>query len=341
MHKKFRLLFALILALSAAIGVGADSSDRVFCGDLAPTDCQLLRDSAAAMDMLNALAFDATMTMRIDFGEPMNLAGRVHGAFEFDDEALQAMEDMSADLAAADLNALVDLALTSAKAKLSIQMSGAADDEPFELALDIQLKDGVLLIGAEALEAMTGESMEGLEGFGIDLNGALDAVLAEAGYAPTMDAGEHSLDDSAMKEAEAAAMSVVRLADSEINDVAVAVFEHDIDVNALMSMAAVEQMVAASGGFENEQSMDELLDLIDFRQLKAREYIGLDDRYAYRIDMLIDVTMAPGEGDQALAGALVMDMRVDLSDFNQPVEVEIPEDIFVLPLAMMMQMSEQ
>ena len=33
-------------------------------------------------------------------------------------------------------------------------------------------------------------------------------------------------------------------------------------------------------------------------------------------------------------------MTIDLSDFNQPVAVEIPEDAFIIPLAMMMMMAE-
>ena len=341
MHKTYALLFAIFLALAASLGALADSTEGVYCGDLPAADCQILQDSAEAMNELNALAFDANMTMSFDFGETMDLAGRVYGAFEFDEESIEAIEDMSAQLSMANLNALVDMVLTSAKANLSIEMSGVAADEAIDLDLDLRLKDGVLLLGAEALEAMTGESMEGMEGFGIDLNGALEAVLAESDDLSSLDEGASIHDDSAMKAAEAAATSVKRLADSEVNGVAVAVFETEVDVNALLSMGVVEQAVAASGGLESGESMEALLDSINFRALSTREYIGLDDRYTYRIDMKMDMTMTLDDGAEAIDGALVMDMRVDLSDFNQPVAVEIPEDIFVFPLTMMMQMGEQ
>ena len=337
MHKTYALLFALILALAAATGALADATEGVFCGELAAADCQILLDSAEAMNNLNAMAFDADMDLRVDAGEPMNLAGRVYGAMAFDDGSLQAMEDMSAELSMANLDALVDLALTSTKAKMSIALSGEADGEAIELELDFQLADGVLLLGADGLEAMTGESMEGMAGFGIDLNGALGLVLAETGDPSLLDESASIADESAMQaiEAEAeAAMSVRRLADSEVNGVAVAVFETVIDVNALLSMPLVAQMVAASGGLENAQSTDETLESIHFTNLSSREYIGLQDHYAYRVDLTMDMTMAP-------EGALAMDMRVDLSDFNQPVAVSIPEDAFVIPLAMMMQMGEQ
>ncbi len=344
MQKKHRLIIALILLLAAAAGALADASEGVYCGDLAQADCQILLENADLMNALNSLAFDASMDMRLDGAEPMRLAGRVHGAFGFDDESLRALEDMSAQMSIADLTALVDLALTSAKARLSIEMSGAAVEDSFDLDLDLLLQDGVLLLGAEALEAMTGESMEGLAGIGVDLNGAIDLVLAEAGDLSMLDESAPMTDESAMQaiEAEAeAAMSVRRLADSEVNGVAVAVFETVIDVNALLSMPLVAQMVATSGGLENAQSIDETLNSIHFANMSSREYIGLQDRYTYRIDMTMDMTMTLAEGDQALDGALALDMLVDLSGFDQPVELSMPEDVFVIPLAMMMQMSEQ
>ena len=40
-------------------------------------------------------------------------------------------------------------------------------------------------------------------------------------------------------------------------------------------------------------------------------------------------------------GSIVMDMSMEVFDFNEPVEVEIPEDAFVFPLAMMMAMGSE
>ena len=82
----------------------------------------------------------------------------------------------------------------------------------------------------------------------------------------------------------------------------------------------------------------ELMQGIDVTEFSNRQYIGVDDRYTYRIDVTMDMIMggeALGLDDRDLQMTMHLDMY--LSDFNESFNVTIPEDAFILPLAMLMQ----
>ena len=49
MIRQCMMLIALILLLMPAAGAFADSTDGVFCGDLAEADCQILLENAEVM----------------------------------------------------------------------------------------------------------------------------------------------------------------------------------------------------------------------------------------------------------------------------------------------------
>lgn len=335
MLKGYAILLALALALMPLVGVQADSMDgEVFCGDLLEADCQILLDNADVMDSLNSLAFFVNMSLDADTDEGMQLFAQGHGGFELDNETLRAVNEMSEDVSEADLGALVELLLTSVKAELWFEVKGTSGTEDVDIELQLRLKDGVVLVGADALEALTGEPMTGVEAFGIDLNGAIGEMLEESGAMPAADVSD-------MEEAEAAAMTITRLPDSEVTDVAVAVFETDIDLDTFFSLVSAEELVAASNDLEDQQSARELIEAIGVKEFYTRQYIGLEDYYTYRMDMVLDVSIAGENYDMETDASFVMDMSILLSDFNEPVHVEIPEDAFVFPLAMIMQMGSQ
>ena len=175
--------------------------------------------------------------------------------------------------------------------------------------------------------------MTGMEWLGVDVTGAIGDLLTESGMMPDMDAND-------LEEVEASATSVTRLPDSEINGVAVAVFETSVDVNSILSLISIEDMIAASDSNEDPEKTMEMVQAIDVRDLSSRQYIGLDDRYTYRLEVSVDLTAPAESGDQdGGEKTIVMDLDVGLSGFNDPVEVEIPEDAMVFPLAMMLQMN--
>ena len=335
MLRKLVIFIAVIaLALPGAIAL-AESMDDVFCGDLSGSDCQILQDNAAVMDNLNSFAVSMSMNLAADSDEPLRLSLQANGQFELDDESLQAINERAVDLAAAEWAELAEIFLTSAKASVWMEITDLSGAEAVTSEFNLLMKDGIVLLSADALSALAGEDMSGMEGFGIDLNDAIGELLAETGALPEPDSAE-------MEEMVAvadSALSVARLADSEVSGVAVAVFRSDLDLNAFLSMISADLLAAAAKDMDDSKAADDLMEALAGGEFSVTQYIGLDDKYTYGLDMLMDMDMSYTENDQQRNASISMDLKAKLSDFGQPVNVEIPEDVFVFPLAMMMQMG--
>ncbi len=319
MLKRFTILIALVLMLTAVLSAQAETmEDGVFCGDLQATDCQILRDNAAVMDQVFSAAIDISMDLATSAeaaANNMSLRGAGNGALAVDPALVDEMQSEEAG----DMAAALEPLLTAITGEFTLSLSGASADEPFEMSLDLLLKDGKIVFNAAAMSELTGDSMEGLEWFGVDISGALDEVLQEAGIGAAP--AEH---DSMMDDGPASGMMVTRLDDSVLAGVPVAVFETSLAASALESMLAAETddpAMSISGA------------------ISSRNYIGLSDHFSYRLELTGELTLPDGE--HGAGTTLVMDVGVEMSAFNQPVSVEIPEDALVFPLAMMLQMNSQ
>lgn len=333
---KLRIFAVLLVVMLLSLAVvQADSTDRaILCGDLPDADCQILLDNEVVMNSLNSFAFVMSMNVSVSGDDPMQLAMQGDGALSLSDAALEAANAMTGSMSDTDMSALLELLLTSIEGEVLFELKGGSAEGPIDVELALRMKDGIVLVGAEALEAMTGESMGGMEAFGIDLNDALGETLAETGMMPSADIGE-------MEAVEAEVTTVTRLPDGDVNGVAVAVFETDIDINAVFSLVDAEELFAASDEMDDPEMAQEIIDAIDVREFVARQYIGLDDSYTYQIEMALDMTMSSEHTDLETDAGIVLDLSIEMSDFNEPVEVEIPEDAFIFPLAMMMAMGNQ
>ncbi|MCY3781536.1 MAG: hypothetical protein OXG78_14580 [Chloroflexi bacterium] len=335
MLKKSLMLALLVVLLSSLAGVQADTNERPdLCGSLPQTDCQILVENENSWMSLNSFGFSFSMDITADADESMHFTGQGAGAFEIDSEANQTLIEMNENLSAVDIGALVELMLTSVEGKISFEFSVSGGDEDLDTAMTLLLKDGVVVIDAAALEALTGEPMGGLEAFGIDLNGALDEAFDELGV---MDLSELN----ATSEAEVAATTVSRLPDEEIRGDAVAVFESTINVETLFSLVSLEELVAASNDLDDPEEVAALIEAMEFGDFSIREYIGLENRYTYRVEITMAMTVSGEASELDGDASIVMDMSMEVFDFNVPVNVEIPEDAFVFPLAMMMAMGDQ
>ncbi len=335
MLKKSLILAALLSALISLLPAQAKDESR-FCGDLSAEDCQMLQANAQAMDAVHSLAFAGAMSMEAAPEGLIELAGSGSGKIEFDADAMASLSEMSAEMLTANYSQAAELLLTTSKADVSFALSGSLEGEAFEMELSLLLKDGVLLLGAGAMEALTGESMTGMAAFGLDLNGAIADMLGgemtsmpEPGYAEDM------------SDLEAAATTISRLPDSQVNGVAVAVFETQLDLESLFAMMCGADMLAAEGDELARQAAEDFCDAISAMTVTAREYIGIDDAYTYRMDAAMEMAMAGESLGLQSETAIAMRMDFTLSGFNEPVEVEIPEDAMIFPLAMMLQMNEQ
>ena len=124
-----------------------------------------------------------------------------------------------------------------------------------------------------------------------------------------------------------------------MNGAAVAVFKTDFDLAAFFSLVSPEQLIAASGELHDPQTLSEAMDSIEVGEFSLTQYIGLDDSYTHGTDILADVSMSYTETGQSQTSSVFFEMTAVLSNFGEPVEVPIPEDAFVFPLAMLMQMG--
>lgn len=338
MVKKCTILVVLVLLLMPLAIVQADSTH---CGDLSDADCQIILNNIAVMNEVNSFAFD--MDMSFDAGgdaidESMRLAGQAGGAVSMAEEALLEIEALSEDMSESDDAALLELLLTGLTADiwLNLNMSSASEDSTMELSL--RMKEGVVLIGAGAMAELTGQEMTGLEWFGLDLTGGIEDLLSEAGIMPESDSTPMHSDE--MEAAEAAATMITRLPDSEVNGVAVAVFETNIDINEIMSMITIEDIVAEAGEGQDPEMALDIMQHMTINELVSRQYIGLINYYTYGLDVALDLVIDGEFMDSPGASVTItLDVDIEMSDFNEPVEVEIPEDAMIFPLAMMMQMN--
>lgn len=335
MLRRYLIIVALIALVFPFAFARADTMDDVFCGDLSQADCQILLENAAVMDDLNSFAVQVGMAFAADSDEPMVLSMQAYGQFELDDESLQAINDKAVNVTELDWGALAELFLTSVKADVWVELTDNSGAEEVKSEIELLLKDGILLMSADALTALTGEDMSGMAGFGIDLNDAIGELLTESGAMPEADTDE-------MQEMEAVAetaMSIARLPDSEVSGVAVAVFRTDLDLNAFLSLVSAEQLVDASEDMDDPQAVRELMDAIEIGEFSVTQYIGLDDSYTYGMDVSMVMAMAFQENGQELTSSISFALAAELSNFGEPVEVEISEDAFVFPLAMLLQMG--
>ena len=336
MLRKYLTLIVLIaLALPAAVA-SADAANDVFCGELSQSDCQILLDNAAVMDSLNSFAVFVSLALEADSDEPTHVFAQAYGQFEIDDESLQTINQLTANTKEDDWGALAELFLTTVKADVWIQMRDLSSGEEVESEVKLLLKDGILMLSADALSALSGEDLTGMEGFGIDLNDAIGELLAESGAMPEADAAE-------MQEIEAladSATSITRLPDGEVSGVAVAVFKTDFDLGAFFSLVSPEQLLAASDDLGDSRTLSEIMDSIEVGEFSVTHRIGLEDSYTYGMDIVIDMSMSHTKDGQLRTSTINFEMAALLSNFGEPVDVAIPEDVFAFPLAMLLQMRE-
>ena len=320
------IIVALVLLLPLALASGQTLDKRaLLCGDLGDADCQILLQNDAVMDGVNAFAVDAATTLDVQAPEPdaMSLAMTMSGGMAFSQEtmdAILAMEDslmnMGMQVSSEVTIAMLDTLIAGMSARLSADIQIASQDGVEDMSLNLLIKDGVVILNAAAVAEATGESMGGLEWFGIDATGLFTLLAEESDMhsAMTSDEGMSGVSEMMM------AQAVTRLADSQVNGVPVAVFEIDQNLDQFMGLLDTGATAAVA-------------DSASTLTATMRQYIGLDDYYTHRAEIHI------ASVDEALMASMAMSMTMNFSDFNLPVAVEIPEDAFVFPLEFLLQMG--
>ena len=316
MVKQMSIILALLL-----IGVLTVAAEDVNCGDLSEADCQVLSDNHARMHELSAFHFEAEMGMEVQgvaSQDILKLELSGSGDLAMDAAAADGIDDM-AEQAEAIIGSLAG--------QMSFVLSLVEEGKTETIELDMLMRDSIFLFSGSIMDELMGAPMDDMDWFGLDLTGAIDAVLEQTGIS------EEALQDS--PEPAETMGTITRLDDSVVNGVPVAVFESLADLDALMAGGAesIDEFMAPLGMAGT---------MISSGEMTSRHYVGLDDGYTYRQEMSGDFRVK-GLTIEGASGDLdaTMSLSIDLSAFNVPVEVELPEDVPAFPLAMMLAMGNR
>ena len=348
MFKKCTMLLTVMLLLLPLTAVHADMpGDNVFCGDLSHSDCAILMQNAEVMDTLESFGFSMSMALgtsgdAADSNMSVSLTGS--GSLSMDPTQVAAINAAVSDQSEDAMTALLETFVSGLAGDISLEMNTETAEETVHLTFHLRMRDGVLVFNAGAMEALMGESMEGMEWLGVDLNGGLADLLGEAGILPEMgaDDGEMGDHDGEMDAGYDSSATIVRLPDGEVAGTAVAVFETSVDMNAMLSLLNIEELLLAETAEETADAgqVAAMIESVQVNELSSRQYIGLQDHFSHRLAVNMDAVF-PGAmvGDGSGDVTFTMTLDIVLTAFNEPVVVEIPEDAVVFPLAMMMMMG--
>jgi hypothetical protein len=363
MSKKLLILSILMLLVVPFAGVNAQNMAEGsidYCAILPEADCQILVQSEAAMGDVSSMAFDMSIAYDIAMSGDDMPPGMDNINFAIDGTGAVAIDKAAFDeiysLAASDMSAyfeqmpsLIDGMIAGIDGEMTLNISlpemlgmAMGGDVPSNIPVNLIMKDGVWALDVASLSEAMGEDSGGMGWVGINLNGAFESIFAEAG----MDFGE-LMDEETMNMMSdmnnmdlTSAVTITRLPDSDVNGTSVAVFEVNLDyaalMDAMMSDGAIAEMYEGMG--MSQEEIDAAMSILDTINLTYRQYVGLEDYYGYRYEYMMSMAL-DGEamGDDTLDSmSMVIDMSFDLSDFNVPVEVEVPADAMVMPFEMIM-----
>ena len=255
---------------------------------------------------------------------------------------MAAMPAADSDAMAALLNSM----LAGIEGEVSLFLTQTATDKTgaeqvSEIPINLMMENGIYALDLAALGEASGESMAGMEGsgwLGFDLTGAAEFMLADPEWGLMMDMEGEMMDMDYSDLAES--MTITRRPDENLDGVAVAVFETAIDDSVLIEIMLASMMHGADMEMERAE-MEAAMESLQDAAILVRDYIGLEDFYSHRIAVFMDVDMAAADADGTAAESFSMSFAVefDLSDFNAPVDAEMPADAVIFPYAMLMQMS--
>ena len=353
MSKRLLILLILVFAIVPFASVNAQSANEGidYCAILQTPDCQLLVDSANAMSEVSSFAFDMALNYDIAMDmqgfDNMNFALNGNGMIALDMAFFQELQNLAMNDPAGymeQLPTMMDGIFSGFEGEayfvLTLPDMFGAMVGTTELPLNLLMEDGVYAVDLASLEQALGEEPSGMDWVGLDLNGAFESMLGDFDMSSMMDPeafGAMSMFNSDILND---VLSIVRLEDSNIDGVPVAVFESVFDYGAFLSSDEMRDTIVSmymDMGMDQE-TIDMTLSMLSEIRIRFHQYIGLNDSYAYRFDMEMDFAI-DGEmmGDPSMDSMeLVFTMVFDMSDFNVPVDIEIPVDAMIMPFQSMM-----
>ncbi|MBN1200636.1 MAG: hypothetical protein JXJ20_02150 [Anaerolineae bacterium] len=329
-----------VLAVGPALTVFAQD-DGVFCDGLSEADCQILKDSAAAMENIQSFNLSAwSMNLNLEAGEESMLLEGSGSAVMLLPPGLVAMiSDLPPVANMADLGPVLSLLgrldatfierlLKEMVMQLTIdKLVIDSPDESMALGMDLLIKDSVLYLGSSApngAEAWFGQSLEMTAGDLDELNQTLDDLqleLEEGEIAGLMSQlGEMTGPFEELTALMNQYVVLTREADQSLHGQDMIVFSTEFDLHGFLNAPELPALIVEMVSSEALEGLD-LEDLEDLNETQAEfllmtlnlllkdstfrmeQWIGADDLYTHK---------AAGE----------MRMQIDLALLGDEAEVE-------------------
>ncbi len=341
---KAALVIALLLFLVAIASAQTGDESAVYCSSLSAEDCEILALNEALGKQITSVAFElaANADISLSFAgmpsEEMRAVVTGTGKLATDKQAFDDWSDVDGDVSAEALVDILERVFKGVEGEVSLSITSTTDDETANLMLNLRMRDGVYLLDAATLESLMGESMGGMDWLGFDISGLFSSLAAEDEFNSAVDLATVTNEPELQEYT-----SIVRLPDSEVDGIGVAVFEYDFDMAAAAADFEMRDMMhmAGSDTLLDEASVESMMSMLSEWRIAGLELIGLEDYQTYRMTFDIEIAFdGAAMGDPDIDSmSMLLSLVVDLRDHNLAVDVEIPEDAFVMPLVILMQMG--
>lgn len=348
------LLFVLLLVPFASIHA-QDDPMTLYCANLAEADCDLLSNSGTAMQDIESFGF----TMSLDFGI-------ISSAAEMEEINFSIAGGGNLALNLGDYMGLQELALENPEAYMeqlpqimSELVTGITGEASFlltlpaemgiptgsDLTFDLLMKDGLIYLDAGPIMEMSGQGTGEPMWFGINLaefyGEAMGDMMGGMDFTSMLNGNMFSTFSS--PEYMSQFIQTTRLADEEVMGQSMAVFETSLDYGALLAAPEMHDYLESlySGMGMSPAEIDTILGMVSTMfsdaEVKFAQYIGLNDNFIHRFTMTMGINIDGASFGEPDAGTTQMNMLMDftLSNFNEPVEVEVPANATVLPTSML------
>ena len=368
------LLLVLLLAVFSGSAM-AQEFPQTYCGDLAETDCSILTESATAMHELTSAAFNFQMDFGMsdipEFDGDINFSLSGDGAYAFDPAMLSGLMVSPADMMQnmENLPQILQDALKSISADANLVMTLPQNlpdmDRPLpsKVGLSLRMVDGIGYINLDKLAELdpSGDLPRGWQG--LDIATLVGQALAQQtdslNAMPSMGMNMDMMNMFANPEFVNRYITVTRAEDTTIDGQTAAVFNTSVDLGALFSDPAYQEMLMGqiqsmteSMGSDQMPSQSDMGDIMKLYStlfegfiFNATQTIGLDDHYVHQTGMTMDWaldlnSMSAAFGERSSTSIppinISFDFEANLSQFNNAPEITAPEDAQMVPLDQMM-----
>lgn len=362
--KMWRILPLALAALLALAGLAqAQDETFTFCGDLSEANCEILKDSAVAMQALESTAFQLEANLNVNNipdapFEALNLRLTGDGSFAADVKPFLALQPgavmgdaieffpMMADLLR---SVAADMTFTLELPEELIALAEAGDQPlPETITLTLRMVGGVAYVNTDDLAEVAPEGTVPPGWLGIDLAELYGSVLPEM-YDSSMVGFDIGPMVSALMQPDNMTqfVRIERLADAEVEGQAMAVFETRIDYGAMMDIPAFRDMLQSVFEAEEEVNIEEAMAAIramyEGMTLVITQSIGLDDMLVHHTQAVMewDLSAFAEVVEQEAAPQFTFDLSVTQQPLDAAPEVVAPEDAFLLPIQRMLPSPER